>query len=212
METHCLCNISVKELRPLSGSRFGARTAVRGGQRKGMTALLTSLPDTSSQQKPMGKSWRSQHLCFAFKPTSWPPFFLIFHLTRLELFLFLLCYWPEFPSKHQRGRGVGELVLHLSLGETRKLFPILRSSTDPEPSVCQVPCWGLGTQSWGGPCPFCQGICDLVVKTPCLNSYRSLAAGLEGELAASSLSHSQKRGNGKTWYAIIRKPSQLTKC
>lgn len=71
---------------------------------------------------------------------------------------------------------------------------------------------GSGWRRWVRPNPVCQGICSLVRNTPCLLSYPTLTAGLEGRGARSSVSHSLKNWNGKTWVVITRKSSWRTKC
>lgn len=89
---------------------------------------------------------------------------------------------------------------------------LLALSSSAESLLCARYQAGIWAEEWVRPNPVCQGICSLVRNTPCLLSYPTLTAGLEGRGARSSVSHSLKNWNGKTWVVITRKSSWRTKC
>ena len=180
------------------------------GQRKGRhCSLLPRLPSPGRVTWSKGSSLG--HWSSTLESTSWPQSFhiLFYNIT----IIYFLSYSRDKNShfKHQKWSGVKELLWHLSLSE-------LRSRSSP---CSLIQCWlrayvpgtrlGSGRRRWVGPNPVCQGICSLVRNTPCLLSYPTLMAGLEGRGARSSVSHSLKNWNGKTWDVITRKSSWRTK-
>lgn len=132
---------------------------------------------------------RGRDSCFAFESTCWPGFFLYSISRCYTCFFSFLFYRREFPFQTSERKGCWELIRYLRLGEPRSCAPFTHPALTGDLLYARDELWP-GRSERGGPSPCCQRMCNPVMKTPSLNSYRTLTAGLEGRIAASSVSHS----------------------